>query len=150
MKICLCLIQKWNGIFTRALGVIFLVFFIGCERECIQGQIRDCTCPSRAISQQMCSESGGEWEECDCACDPDETLTRSCVCPLNTAITSKQTCKATAQSNNYFEWHPCECAAPKETSLGKDHSDKSDIGSDEHDTDEAIDAGLEDAGGQEQ
>lgn len=37
-----------------------------CEQECVQGQIQECTCPDRSVSEQMCSSSSGEWLACIC------------------------------------------------------------------------------------
>lgn len=147
MKITLCLIQKWNGIFTRALGVIFLVFFMGCERDCIQGQMRGCTCQSRAESMQICSESGYEWEECDCACDPDETPSRKCACPPSDTKRYNQYCKASPQSGDEFQWHPCECPTSEDTSADVDTipTDPDDT-TEELDTSKGIDAGPGDGG----
>ena len=52
--------------------VVMFLIVIGCgDNECVQGQMRDCTCLSddgkdQFTGEQFCKSSKGDWSECEC------------------------------------------------------------------------------------
>ncbi|MCU0665210.1 MAG: hypothetical protein MUC50_23145 [Myxococcota bacterium] len=58
-------LSKWV---VLAALVALCFALLSCERECVQGQMQECTCPNLVKSEQVC-QSGGAWGACRCKGD---------------------------------------------------------------------------------
>ncbi len=117
---------------------------IGCEEDCVQGQIEQCSCLSGAESTHSCKSTGGDWEDCNCDCTEGDE--RKCECPPVKAAMFKQLCD---QTEGTWMWQPCKC--PETNSIQdlmrdkiNDAIDRIDTGSEpDTETEEPKDAGQE-------
>ena len=137
-----------------------IVSSIGCEKDCVQGAIKDCLCLSGGESTATCDGNSGEWKACDCYCDPEVKKFRLCACPPVEGKVFQQECKSSYNSENYYMWHPCQCPSkdddddnenlpeidttPKDSETGD--GDTGDSETEDGDTDKEIDGGSSDSG----
>ena len=77
--------KSFDRILFTILCILSVAVMGSCENECVQGQLRACSCPSGAQGQQICLNYKGDWEECKCKGEPMVTDTESEM-PTDTSI----------------------------------------------------------------